>query len=110
MKLCDVAECGTAIMSGAAWCGIHAAVLEPQHARSHELDGHSHAIPGCPVCRDPDGWAKQAQPRARVGEDCPARGAGLKHAHWDECRGNHPGTDEYHAPQDCCHCGRPIGW
>lgn len=38
-------------------------------------------------------------------EQCPARGAGLEHAHWNECRGEHPGTGEKHGRFACCHCG-----
>lgn len=39
-------------------------------------------------------------------EDCPKRGAALKHAHWSDCRppAVHPGTDEVHEYRQCCHC------
>lgn len=51
-------------------------------------------------------------------DQCPARGAGLAHAHWRECRpdsGGHPTTDattEYggriHQYNQCCHCEERI--
>jgi hypothetical protein len=51
-------------------------------------------------------------------EQCPARGAGLTHAHWRECRpehGGHPSTDptteyagRHHAYDQCCHCEERI--
>lgn len=39
-------------------------------------------------------------------EPCPGRAAGLDHAHWNKCFGNayHPGTEEYHRADQCCHC------
>lgn len=39
-------------------------------------------------------------------DDCPARGAGLGHAHWDKCdpRRGHPGTGTVHLASECCHC------
>lgn len=38
-------------------------------------------------------------------EQCPARGAGLDHAHWDLCSSEgHPGEDSGHLPYQCCHC------
>jgi hypothetical protein len=43
-------------------------------------------------------------------EDCPARGAGLHHAHWSDCHPSnvHPGTDVTHTYTQCCHCERFI--
>lgn len=39
-------------------------------------------------------------------EECPERGPGLSHAHWNRCdpNGYHPGTDESHYYDQCCHC------
>lgn len=49
-------------------------------------------------------------------EDCPSRGAGLKHAHWSRCvpPNRHPEdvTSEYagriHRMDQCCHCEETI--
>lgn len=44
-------------------------------------------------------------------QDCHQRGAALTHAHWNECRGAHPGTGEKHLIDQCCHCGeRALSW
>lgn len=39
---------------------------------------------------------------------CPVRGAGLEHAHWNKCdpKGYHPGTADSHTFEQCCHCLR----
>lgn len=38
-------------------------------------------------------------------EECPARDAGLRHAHWDQCTPEaHPGEDSGHMLNQCCHC------
>lgn len=39
---------------------------------------------------------------------CPARGAGLDHAHWSKCHPNtgHPDTGDTHRYEQCCHCMR----
>lgn len=45
--------------------------------------------------------------------ECRKRGAALTHAHWDKClsTGTHPGTDEKHLGDQCCHCGeRAASW
>lgn len=36
---------------------------------------------------------------------CPARGASLPHAHWNECQAQHEG----HGFDQCCHCGAKAG-
>lgn len=40
-------------------------------------------------------------------EDCPERGSALSHAHWNMCspKGYHPGTNDKHLDDQCCHCG-----
>lgn len=39
-------------------------------------------------------------------DDCPERGPGLTHAHWNKCHPDrtHPGTDVSHDYGQCCHC------
>jgi len=43
-------------------------------------------------------------------DDCPERGAGLTHAHWDKCdpNGVHPGSSDRHLFDQCCHCGQFV--
>jgi hypothetical protein len=45
------------------------------------------------------------------GEQCPARGPALTHAHWNKCdpKGYHPGTSDKHTANQCCECGLLAG-
>ena len=98
--------------SGEKHCDEHK-LIAGQHETSHLLEGHSNSrIDGCPVCQDPDGWLRQqylAASYAKWEDHCPARGPGLRHAHWKECQSTHPGTSVHHALGQCCHCERSIG-
>lgn len=39
-------------------------------------------------------------------QQCPARGSGLTHVHWNQCSPDgHPGSDTGHHYGQCCHCG-----
>lgn len=45
--------------------------------------------------------------------ECYKRGPALTHSHWNQClySGTHPGTDEKHMADQCCHCGeRAASW
>jgi len=43
-------------------------------------------------------------------DPCPARGAGLRHAHWSECdpKKGHPKSSFVHQYDQCCHCHETI--
>ena len=85
------------------WCAQHR-LLAVQHDASHELEGHSHAIDGCPTCEDPDGWSRgtqepqEARRRESWTDPCPERGPALSHA-----------RHTYDPPGVCIHCGTQIG-
>ena len=81
------------------WCAQHR-LLAVQHDTSHELEGHSHAVPGCPRCEDPDGWARATETsrkRSTWRDQCPRRGPTLTHARTRE-----------DALDICVHCGLRI--
>lgn len=86
------------------WCAQHR-LLAVQHDTSHELEGHSRPIPGCPRCEDPEGWqprstnpANQPARRAQWTDQCPRRGPALTHTR--------TALDELGI---CVHCGQRVG-
>jgi hypothetical protein len=101
--LCRWTGCRSFRDGSVPWCSQHR-ILALQHAASHRLDGHARvAIPDCPTCADPDGWAGPAPdaPGARPSrsEQCPNRGPALSHTQDPRIR----------ADGGCIHCGLLVG-